>query len=204
MSKENSQATEFAESLSALMDNESNELELRRLLKEMPERPEIAETWNRFNLTRSLLHKEDVRRMSAAGTASILSAIAAEAAYAGAEPAAIAVGRKTWVQNFGRMAVAASVALAVFVGMQTALDQGIPESSIADQGTSQSSGQVELVADSSMELASDAGFDAAAQRRLDDYIRSVSIQYREEGPSHPAFNILQDSQLIRQVNQIEN
>ena len=55
-----------------------------------------------------------------------------------------------------------------------------------------------------VELASDTGFDAEAQKRLNDYIRGVSIQYREDGSVNPGFNILQDSQLIRQVNQIEN
>jgi negative regulator of sigma E activity len=89
MSKENSQAREFAESLSALMDNESNELELRRLLKEMPDHPEISQTWDRYNLTRSLLHKEAVRPMSAAGTRAILDAIAAEAPHGGVKPAAV-------------------------------------------------------------------------------------------------------------------
>ena len=54
------------------------------------------------------------------------------------------------------------------------------------------------------ELAGDTGFDADAQQRLNEYIRGVSIQYREDAAANPGFNILQDSQLIRQVNQIEN
>jgi len=204
MSKENSQAREFAESLSALMDNESNELELRRLLKEMPEHPEIAETWNRYNLTRSLLHKEEVQPVTAAGTLSILAAIAAEPPYSGVKPTAIERRRGAWIQDLGRMAIAATVALAVFVGMQTALEQGIPEGSMADQRAAPASVQGQAAPDGAMEQVAETGFDAQAQRRLNDYIRGVSIQYRDDANAHPAFNILQDSQLIRQVNQIEN
>lgn len=202
MSKENSQAREFAESLSALMDNESNELELRRLLKEMPGDPEIARTWDRYNLTRSLLHKEEVRPVSAAATLNMLSAIAAEMPYAAGKPTGLSGGRAVWLQSAGRMAIAASVALAVFVGMQSALDRSMPESQLAQQGTVQD----EERAASTQDMVADSGpgFDAEAQQRLNDYIRGVSIQYREDGSAIPAFNILQDSQLIRQVNQIEN
>lgn len=201
MSNENSQAREFAESLSALMDNEANELELRRLLKEMPDQPEILQTWDRYNLTRSLLHKETVRPMSAAGTLAILSAIAAEAPHGGENPVVSGMAVNTWFQTAGRLAIAASVALAVFVGLQTAVDQSIP-----DGLATQTSAPVDSAAAAAnpVELAAETGFDAEAQKRLNDYIRGVSIQYREDGSVSPEFNILQDSRLIRQVNQIEN
>jgi hypothetical protein len=62
----------------------------------------------------------------------------------------------------------------------------------------------EALAFTPTEVAGDTGFDADAQQRLNEYIRGVSIQYREDAVATPGFNILQDSQLIRQVNQIEN
>jgi len=204
MSKENSQAREFAESLSALMDNESTELELRRLLKEMPSHPEIAQTWDRYNLTRSLLHKEVVRPMSAAGTLSMLEALAAEAPYGGIKSSTSDVARNTWFQAAGRIAIAASVALAVFVGLQTFVDQSIPVSSMAQRPSALVEDNSEALAFTPTEVAGDTGFDADAQQRLNEYIRGVSIQYREDAVATPGFNILQDSQLIRQVNQIEN
>lgn len=46
------------QSLSHLMDNEADELELRRLLKACDEQPELAQTWHRYHLVRSVLHKE--------------------------------------------------------------------------------------------------------------------------------------------------
>lgn len=202
MSKQPSQAREYAESMSALMDDESSELELRRLLKDIPEHPEMGDTWNRYNLARSILHKEEVFTVSAAGTQRILAALAEEKPYsAGGVSTARATPR--WLPMAGRLAIAASVTLAVFLGLQSALDQGGPADMLADTTESQPAVTVEQPGPV-LEIAAEAAFDADAQQRLNDYIRGASIQFRESDSANPAFNILQDSQLIRQVNQIEN
>ena len=44
------------ETLSALLDNEADDLELRRLLKSIDSNPELAETWERYCLEQSLMH----------------------------------------------------------------------------------------------------------------------------------------------------
>lgn len=48
------------QSLSYLMDNEASDLELRRLLKACRESDDnhLAETWHRYHLVRSVMHKE--------------------------------------------------------------------------------------------------------------------------------------------------
>ncbi|MDP3537001.1 sigma-E factor negative regulatory protein [Halomonas sp. M1] len=46
------------ESLSALMDSESDELELRRVLKSLPDDSDAAETWRRYHLARSMMQRE--------------------------------------------------------------------------------------------------------------------------------------------------
>lgn len=46
------------ESISALMDNEVDDLELRRLLKEMETNDELALVWSRYHVARAVLHKE--------------------------------------------------------------------------------------------------------------------------------------------------
>ncbi|APE29707.1 anti-sigma factor [Halomonas aestuarii] len=46
------------ESLSALMDNEGDELELRRVLKSLDDSPDAADTWRRYHLMRSLMRRE--------------------------------------------------------------------------------------------------------------------------------------------------
>lgn len=46
------------QSLSNLMDNEADELELRRVLKACDEQEEAVECWHRYHLMRSVMHKE--------------------------------------------------------------------------------------------------------------------------------------------------
>lgn len=46
------------ESISALMDNEVDDLELRRLLKEMETNDELARVWSRYHVAKAVLHKE--------------------------------------------------------------------------------------------------------------------------------------------------
>ena len=46
------------ESLSALMDNEGGELELRRVLKSLDDSPDAADAWRRYHLMRSLMRRE--------------------------------------------------------------------------------------------------------------------------------------------------
>ncbi|MGL6250628.1 MAG: sigma-E factor negative regulatory protein, partial [Billgrantia desiderata] len=46
------------ESLSALMDNEGDDLELRRTLKSLEEQPDAAEAWRRYHLMRSVMRRD--------------------------------------------------------------------------------------------------------------------------------------------------
>jgi negative regulator of sigma E activity len=206
MRLDNSQSKSFEESLSALMDNETDDLELRRLLRELPDDASLTGTWKRFHEARSILHSEEMHSLSSSACNRIFDAIAAEPAYAGKQPpvavdAGVAV-KSAWWESAGRVAIAASVALAAFVGLQSILLDSVPEQSLADQEFNSVS---EEHTSNGIVALEDAGrFDAQAQQRLDDYIRSVSIQYRDEAAGVPQFNILQDSQLIRHVNQIDN
>ncbi len=206
MSLDNSQSNSFEESLSALMDNEADDLELRRLLKALPGNTSLTETWRRFHETRSMLHNEEVLSLSPDACNRIFDAIAAEPVYkpvcretvgAPAENVGFVIKARWW-ESAGRVAIAASVALAAFVGLQSTLFSPVPEQALVEQQAAPVSANQLVVVENS------GSFDAQAQQRLDDYIRSVSIQNREEAAGVPQFNILQDSQLIRQVNQIEN
>ena len=46
------------ESLSAVMDNEADELELRRVLAAAGDDAELRGTWSRYQLARAVMHKE--------------------------------------------------------------------------------------------------------------------------------------------------
>ena len=97
------------ESLSALMDNETDEVELRRVLAASGE-GEVRATWARYQVARAVMHKELLEpRLDLA--AAVSAALADEPALAGSKP------RLPW-RGLGRLAVAASVTVAVLAGVR--------------------------------------------------------------------------------------
>jgi sigma-E factor negative regulatory protein RseA len=100
------------ESLSAVMDGEADELELRRVLAAAGEDPALRERWGRYQLARDVMHKQAVLPNLDLASA-VSAAIAAEANPVPAQPAA----SSGWRQ-LGRLAVAASVTLAVLAGVR--------------------------------------------------------------------------------------
>lgn len=118
------------ESLSALVDGEASELEIRRLLKSGDE-PEVRDRWHRYQLAGALMRRE-VGDRAPEGFADRVSAALDE------QPA-LRSGRHWW-QRAGQMAVAASVAGAVLVGIQQypGSTTGNP---VADSAGEESAGQ---------------------------------------------------------------
>ena len=123
-----SPAPQLAESLSALMDNQASELELQRLLKATGEDAELKAAWSRYHLARAVMKKEAVQPAPVDFATRISAALEAEAAHT-IQPASVTsvMGTKTaaavasfndWWANLGRVAVAASVAAAVIIGVQ--------------------------------------------------------------------------------------
>lgn len=108
------------ESVSAVMDGEADELELRRFVAASGEDPAVRERWARYQLARDVMHRQAVLpKLDLA--ASVSAAIAAEDAQA----APIARAASPW-RRVGRLAVAASVTLAVLVGVRFYNNQGEP------------------------------------------------------------------------------
>ena len=190
------------EALSALMDGELEEFELRRLLARISERPDLLATWERYNLARAVFQPEPLKFDSLRTrsdillpdqlTSRIMSAVDAEPGFntQAASAEAERAERTRWNNNIARLAVAASVAVAVFMGMQTLLDQS-PAQMVADtQNGAEYTG---------LQLA----VDEDAQQRLNDYIRSVSIPARAEEPVSQPYNILLESPMLRPVSDRE-
>lgn len=97
------------ESLSALMDNETDELELRRVLAASGE-SEVRATWARYQVARAVMHKELLEpRLDLA--AAVSAALVDEPVPAVSQP------RLPW-RGLGRLAVAASVTVAVLAGVR--------------------------------------------------------------------------------------
>lgn len=120
----------LAESLSALMDNQASELELQRLLKALDADSELKSTWSRYQLASAGLKKDLPVMASSDFAARISAAIDSEETYllqpqaatqtdsAQAASGNVIAMPLRWWQQAGRVAVAASVAGALVVGVQ--------------------------------------------------------------------------------------
>lgn len=104
------------ESVSAVMDGEADELELRRVLAATGEDPALRERWARYQLARDVMHKQTVKPGLDLASA-VSAALAAEEQPAASGAPAPAPAVSGWRQ-LGRLAVAASVTLAVLVGVR--------------------------------------------------------------------------------------
>ncbi len=176
------------QSLSALIDNEADELELRRVLNASND-PELRASWSRYQIARASMHNEAFAAQVDL-SANIMAAIEAEPALvaAQAEPAE-AVVKSTSVFGMpwiGRVAVAASVTLAVLGGVrfynQDAVQQGaiLAQSEQRLPATSQSQSPVVLAsyrAEGEAPIAEAvSGQDSWYERRLPSYLRQHAQQ----------------------------
>lgn len=122
-------SSHLAESISALMDSQVSELELQRILKATSEDAELKAVWNRYHLAGAVL-KKDLTHMASPDFASRVSAAIAAEDKLEIQPlvdstsanntSSVATLKKqgNWWTSLGRVAVAASVAGAVIVGVQ--------------------------------------------------------------------------------------
>lgn len=116
------------EELSALMDGETSELELRRTLKSLPDDPEMVQKWRRYHLAHSVIQGE----MREAGVSQLVNvdltqAIAAQIANEPSHDVELPQkATQTWSERIfkplSNIAVAASVSAVVVLGWQN-LDQ---------------------------------------------------------------------------------
>lgn len=115
------------ESLSAVMDNQADELELRRVLGASDD-PALRATWSRYQVARAVMHKELLEpRLDIA--AAVSAALADDAA-----PVAPQAQRGPW-RTVGRLAVAASVTVAVLAGVRLYNQDEIAGTQLAQQAS---------------------------------------------------------------------
>lgn len=105
-------AEQLLESLSALMDDEADTLEMRRLVKVLPDTPELADHWRRYHAIRASLRQE----MHATPSVDLLPGIKArlQNESLGKRPLASTVSGPI-LRFIGQGAIAASVAAAVLL-----------------------------------------------------------------------------------------
>jgi negative regulator of sigma E activity len=205
------------ESLSALLDGEANELELRRILSSSS--PEIASKWARLNASQAIIHGEgsELYKLSDGFAERVAQGIGKlgrsdddksdkfESQAADFGTAHSAVLATPWARGVAKVAVAACVALAFVVILQTSLpgnDSSIPavaeSSERADLGTlaqPQNMALNETADELSATLRAEG--DAEAQKRLRDYIGSMTFNVDEP----VRIEHIQDSPLYRLVSE---
>lgn len=98
------------ESLSALMDGETTEMEVHRILKEVEQDQDLRNKWQRYHVASSIIGRESSVLQIDCSNA-IAKAIATEPAYKTSRLAGL-------TGNVGRFAIAASVAMVAIFGVQ--------------------------------------------------------------------------------------
>ncbi|MBR2515158.1 MAG: sigma-E factor negative regulatory protein [Halomonas sp.] len=106
------------ESLSALMDSESDELELRRVLKSLPNDSDAAETWRRYHLARSMMQRERDVDVSVDLSAGIMARLRDEPAPLLDDEQKATPAKASGVSFARGAGVAAAVSLMVITGVQ--------------------------------------------------------------------------------------
>ncbi len=180
------------ESLSALLDNEADDLELLRLLRSMETNPEFAQTWERYNLVQSLLHNAGVS-VSSDLAAGIKQRIQGEAKLSMPGKPLL-----RWQQALTKFAIAASVAVVFIFSFQSSLNNLdrpplVQSSESAIEQITAQSGAAVVAESSNFEV------DPEAQQRLLEYIESMSFDEDERVPVEH----IQESSLYRLVNELQ-
>lgn len=116
-------AERSTESISALMDGEVADFELRRTLDRMEQEPELGEAWQRYHLIRSVMRNEEVAPPELDISSQVMAAIAEEPALeiapeADTEKASERKRFQFW-KPVASMAAAASVTAMVILGVQS-------------------------------------------------------------------------------------
>lgn len=174
-----------AESLSALMDGEASELDLRRVLKASAQDPVVAATWQRYHLVRASLQQEVHSRPAVNLLAAVNSRLAEDDL-----PLVVPFTRRfgNTLGRLGQGAIAASVAFTVLYAASWA---GLsPAGRTADEGfamlgAGQGAAAPEAAEQSSMpslggdftpsELSRTVSMDAAARKRLQQAVYQSSL-----------------------------
>lgn len=141
------------ESLSAVMDSEADEMELRRVLSASDD-AELRATWSRYQIARAVMHKELLEpRLDIA--AAVSAALADEALPVQSKAAA----RGPW-RSVGRFAVAASVTVAVLAGVRLYNQDDVASTQLAQQAA-----QPALSAPQTQSPVMLAGFSTAGEQQ---------------------------------------
>jgi sigma-E factor negative regulatory protein RseA len=171
------------ESLSALMDGEADELEIRRVLNQLDKDDELRDNWKNYHLMGSLMRDESIDSLDLThGINQVLDGELAPKGAAGvhalgAMASQVKTSRSAWYKPLTSVAVAASVTLAVLLGVQLIEpNDGLGLAANGDNSLSLQQGELTastLTIEEQQQLEN-------AQNQLQDYILQNSAESNEE------------------------
>lgn len=167
--------TRLNEALSALMDGEADDLEVRRILRDLSASPELGATWKRYHAVRASLQQEMYLNPRADLLQGVHTRLAAEQVSGDLHEGRLSgMLRSRIVRYVGQGAIAASVAAAALMGISVL--------EVANKGDAAADASMVAAADTSPVLSGE--FNAPEQTRtvsLDSeaYNRLQRAVYRE-------------------------
>ncbi|MFT4906392.1 MAG: sigma-E factor negative regulatory protein RseA [Oleispira sp.] len=172
------------ESLSALMDGEADELEIRRVLNQLDKDDELRENWKNYHLMGSLMRDESFDSLDLTrGINQVLDGELASHNHADtnmprlSEESQAKNTRSAWYKPLTSVAVAASVTLAVLLGVQSIEpNDGV---GLADRGAISSPMQQGELTASTLSIEEQQQLENA-QQQLQDYILQNSTDANED------------------------
>ena len=179
-----------AESLSALLDNEADDLSIPRVLESYEDNPDIVEKWRRYSLVQAAIHG-DVVQVSPNLRKGVHESIKEKSNLDRFE---ISVFRDQLL----KIAIAASVATICVLSGRFIFEDAGSATQIADQRLISTDNSEAMPPSGKGEEQSEA--ELKAQELLKEYISRIQID--EEAP--PLTEHLNNSPLYRLVNQIES
>lgn len=111
------------QSISVMMDGESTEFELRRMLNRIQEEPELELKWQKYHFAQSAMHSENVAPFAIDISSKVMHALDSEPEHKCFDKAELksntaSSGWKSLVRPFTSMATAASVTAVIILGAQ--------------------------------------------------------------------------------------
>lgn len=193
------------ESLSALMDSESDELELRRVLKALPNDADAADRWRRYHLARSMMQREQGVDVSVDLSAGIMARLQNEPAPISLDSQESAAPRTNNISFARGAGVAAAVSLMVITGVQFFGNNGSTSQPSGDvaattQGSASSVQPVSLGAQPASVASSGMPMFEPTPFRLNGQAQSGLMNVSESGFSSVA---IPQSATMQQTNTID-
>ena len=185
----------MGESLSALMDEEANELELERVLAQLAADDELRQAWKRFNLRRHAVQGHQLAHLDWDISERVQSAIA-DAPLKDRSSNRVSLKQRL-VRPLTSFAVAASVAATVVIGGQQLAQVGGADEYGADRSVATSASPVGMLnslgatavrasygtqAIPVLQPATRTAYDELAQRRLRKYMQDHAEQAALNSP----------------------